>query len=324
MVSRDEVLGCYRFILGRDPESEEVVREHLAASSLAELRSSFIGSAEFQRISGSIGAAAPDIDACLPPQVWQANPVDCEATPEQLVVLLDRIRREWEGFGKTEPHWSVLTHDNYRQDAIAGNIEEFYASGMFVANIIKAFFERHGLEPAKLRNCFELGCGVGRITIHLARLFDSVVGADISKFHLDVCREELGRRRVRNVELLCLDSPARLEALSEIRFFCSFIVLQHNPPPVITYILDTVLARLGAGGAAVFQVPTWRRGYADDLDAYLRRPKRLHMEMHVLPQAHVHRIIARNGCRLLELREDGWAEGRTAATISNTFFVVRD
>ena len=79
-----------------------------------------------------------------------------------------------------------------------------------------------------------------------------------------------------------------------------------------------------AGGAAVFQVPTWRRGYAYDLDAYLRRPKRLHMEMHVLPQAHVHRIIARNGCRLLELREDGWAEGRTAATISNTFFVVRD
>jgi SAM-dependent methyltransferase len=321
MVSREEVFGCYRYILGREPESSDVVESRLATKSLTELRRAFIDSTEFMQ---GLRSSRLDIEACLPSQIWRANRVDCEASAPELEQLMDRIRREWEDFGKSEPHWSVLTHDKYKQDAISANFDEFYESGDFAAKIVAAFCERHGIDTDALNTCFELGCGVGRITIHLAKLFGNVIGADISKIHLEVCAEELARRSVKNVELVCLDSPLRLSDLRAIQCFCSFIVLQHNPPPVITFILDAVLSRLTRGGVAIFQVPTWRNGYSFDLNAYLRLPAPLHMEMHVLPQEQIFRILFRNRCRVVEIREDGWAEGRTTESISNTFFVVKD
>ena len=321
MVSAEEVVGCYKFILGRSPENSNVVESHLSVQTLTELRLHFINSPEFLQ---KLGGGQMDIDACLPSQIWEANKVDCEASAHQLEILLDRIRREWEDFGRSEPHWSVLTHEKYKQDALSSNKNEFFDYGNFVAKIVTSFFERHELSIGKSATCFELGCGVGRITLHLARLFSHVIGADISKFHLAVCKEELKARGVENTELLCLDTPLRLSDLQEIQFFCSFIVLQHNPPPVITFLLDNILKKLSQGGVAIFQVPTWRRGYAFNLNDYLNNPKPLHMEMHVLPQEQVFKIVTRNGCRIIEIREDGWAEGRTTETISNTFFVIKE
>jgi hypothetical protein len=52
--------------------------------------------------------------------------------------------------------------------------------------------------------------------------------------------------------------------------------------------------------------------------------KPLHMEMHVLPQQPVIRIAARLSCKWIEIGEYDWAETRTTATISNTFFVVKE
>jgi len=46
-VSRDEVIWAYRLILGREPESEDVIRQHGAAENLAALRRGLIDSAEF-------------------------------------------------------------------------------------------------------------------------------------------------------------------------------------------------------------------------------------------------------------------------------------
>ena len=230
---------------------------------------------------------------------------------------------EWEEFGRTEPHWSVLTHDKFRPSAIAANLREFFESGRFAADIVRSFASRHELVLRDMRTCFELGCGVGRITVHLAEMFQQVIGADISKFHLTECAAELAERDIDNVRLMCLDTPASLAELPEIDFFFSFIVLQHNPPPVITYMLDSVLRKVSRGGAAVFQVPTWRNGYGFDLADYLAVPRSLQMEMHVIPQEQVFRVAERNGCRVVEVREDGWAAGRTAETLSNTFFMVK-
>jgi SAM-dependent methyltransferase len=321
MVSRDDVVNAYRYILGREPEGAEAIETHMAAQDLAQLRGNFLNSSEFLQ---GLGAREFNLEGALPPQALPANPIDCEASAQQLESLLDRIRREWESFGKSEPHWSVLTHEKYKQDVIGDSREEFFASGKLAADIVAAFCKRHGLSFDRTATCFELGCGVGRITMHLARLFPRVIAADISRFHLDICREELRERAIDNVEPFCLDAPARLAQMPPIQAFCSFIVLQHNPPPVITFLLDGILGKLSRGGVAVFQVPTWRKGYRFSLARYLAFPMRLHMEMHVLPQEQVFRIIARNGCRVVEVREDGWADGRTAETISNTFFVMKD
>ena len=45
-VSREDVVSAYRLILGREPESEDVIRTHLAHRSLADLRATFLESRE--------------------------------------------------------------------------------------------------------------------------------------------------------------------------------------------------------------------------------------------------------------------------------------
>jgi SAM-dependent methyltransferase len=320
MVSRDDVINAYRLILGREPENSVVIDDHLSAQSISVLRERFIQSPEFL---GVASAANINVEDCFPSQTLPAIRVDCEASPDQLKALLDRIRLEWEHFGDSEPHWSVLTHESYKQDLLEHNKAEFFESGKFVTEIIESFSSRQNITIPTNGACLELGCGVGRITIHLADLFKSVIGVDISKFHLDVCREELKCADINNVTLVCLDSPQHLEDLPKFDFFCSFIVLQHNPPPVIAYLLDIILNKLAQGGVAIFQVPTYRSNYSFNLEHYLNNPAPLHMEMHVLPQPQIFNIIERNNCRLVEVREDRWAEGLTPECISNTFFVVK-
>jgi SAM-dependent methyltransferase len=321
MVSRDDVINAYRYILGREPENSAAIDAHLYVSTVSELREIFLQSPEFLH---KMSVQNVNIEDWFPPQTLSRIQVDCEANAEQLKMLLDRIRLEWESFGNSEPHWSVLTHGAYKKEFLEKNKTEFFESGRFVTQIIETFSSRQNINIPTKGTCLELGCGVGRITIHLARLFKSVIGVDISRFHLDVCREELKRADINNAILRCLESPQHLEDLPEFEFFCSFIVLQHNPPPVIVYLLELILNKLARGGLAIFQVPTYRRNYSFNLEHYLNYPTPPHMEMHVLPQPQIFKIIKRTNCQLLEVREDGWAEGRTPECISNTFFVVKE
>src|SRR5262245_669067 len=129
MVSREDIIGCYRYILGRSPENDQAIDSHLAKADFAALRREFINSQELRE---SLGRSHPELDAYLPPQIWSANHVDCHAGTKELGLLLERVRSEWEDFGKMEPHWSVLTHDRYKPEAIASSIDEFFASGQFV------------------------------------------------------------------------------------------------------------------------------------------------------------------------------------------------
>src|SRR5438445_8788800 len=49
MISIDDVKSAYRLILGREPENEEVVADHVRRHrSVAELRAKFLGSVEFR------------------------------------------------------------------------------------------------------------------------------------------------------------------------------------------------------------------------------------------------------------------------------------
>lgn len=350
MVTRQEVADAYRYILGREPESAAAVDSHLEVKSVAELRKLFLESPEFgslyarhgihgqpptpmpvsdQPNSGPTdsGTSNPEHDAqayvekFIPAMDLPFIQVDTEASPAELKTLLNRIKCEWEEFGRDEPHWSVLTHDSYKKDSLEKNRQEFFSSGKHVANIIQSFAERNGLTLGAFKRCFELGCGVGRLTLQLAGMFPRVIGADISHFHLDICKEELRRAGFSNVELLCLTDAANLQEIPEFDFFVSLIVLQHNPPPVMKVLLETILAKLKPGGVGIFQIPTYRKGYRFDLGEYLHHPGLPHMEMHVLPQPVVFEVIGRSGCRVIEVREDSFASGRTSESLSNTFFV---
>lgn len=310
-VNDEAVRWAYRLLLGREAESEAVVREHRAAApTLKDLLGRFVGSDEFRsRVSGfgppqATGFEAPlDIERVDAPQVRQR--------------LLDHIAQGWSHYGETDPHWSVLTEDRFRKDQVAQNFEAFDALGELHVGRFLATLARNGVTLPGDGHCVELGCGVGRLTRWLAPYFANVTGVDVSPGHLALAREHV-EKYASNVHFMRLRRLEDLESLPPIRAFYSFIVLQHNPPPIMEAILEKIFERLERGGIAYFQLPTYIPGYRFNANQYLRdRGEQLDMEMHVLPQSTVFEIAARHGVQTLE------ALGEIVGPVISTYFLMR-
>jgi len=173
--------------------------------------------------------------------------------------------------------------------------------------------------------CLELGCGVGRITKPLAPLFEQVVAADISPGNLAQCEKRLNAAGITNVERVLLQSPAHIESIREIDAFLSVIVLQHNPPPVQHYLLNSILSNMNTGGVVFFQTATINPGYAYQIPFHLG----LHKEafeswsLHCLPMQHILKLLQNHGLELLEVIEDGQTGGLLKRFHSHTFFAIK-
>jgi SAM-dependent methyltransferase len=320
VVTKAEVEMAYRLILGREPEDERVVAQHAVPSrTLDHLRQSFLGSEEFRiRLEairsdvGDFGCKALD---------WAPVDVEVDVSPAVLERMIERIEREFQHMGETEPHWSVISTEEFRAENIESNEEAFFHSGQGVVNDLRATASRCGVELPRRAGCFELGCGLGRSTMWLADEFAYVLAADVSAAHLELAKRAMLRFGKLNVELRHINTIRGLEELAPFDVFFSIIVFQHNPPPLIAYMLRTILAKLNPGGIGYFQVPTYIYGYKFDAENYLAIEQTPSVpEMHALPQPILLDIIREAGCRLLEIREDG-AAGRMA--ISNRIFVQK-
>lgn len=317
-LSSRQVAWAYRLFLDREPENPSVVADkQRRISSVRDLRQEFMGSEEFRGKNPQFHA--PALDGLEPPL-----PVARVESPAELAALFDHIQAAWRAMGETQPYWSVITSTEYMTGRIESTREKFYESGRKDLELILAAFARNGVDPAALRTCIEYGCGLGRVTRWLAERFKRVHGFDISESHLRIAKEQLDARGVRNVELHHVREVADIGRLPKADFVFSFIVLQHNPPPLIRFMIRSFLGALNPGGVALFQVPTYRQGYRFALQDYLRdEGTRGDMEMHVLPQEEIFGIAASEGCRPLEVLEDGQT-GLRAKEMSNTFFVRKN
>ena len=200
----------------------------------------------------------------------------------------------------------MLTNEKFRARSIGGNEAAFYASGQGSAALMSSAALRSGIDLAEFKTCFELGCGLGRVTVWLAEIFPHLLAADISAPHLALAREAAKRFGRKNIDFMKLGTMSELSLIPKFDAFFSIIVLQHNPPPVIHYILGIMMEKLNPGGVAFFQVPTYWRGYTFDASDYARNINHsAHMEMHVLPQDALFALIEEKGCRVLEIAEDG-------------------
>jgi SAM-dependent methyltransferase len=311
-VTREDVLLAYRQILGREPENEAVVAEHMTGTPNRNvLRLAFLRSPEMREvIQGGLPATLP---LAAPPL-----PIELTADPETLARLLRFTGAYWEEIGRTAPHWSVLTAAEYKPESIAENEARFFASGAGEAELVQAVLARAGRSAAEFRSAAEYGCGVGRITMHLARLFPRVQALDISPPHLAVAREVLSREGIGNVDFHQVTAD-NLHPAEGFDFWFSRIVLQHNPPPIIMAILERVFALLAPGGVAIFQVPTYHVGYSFSVADYLGKRLGEEMEMHMVPQGAVLEAAWRHGCRLLEMREDTPVVSNSPRWLSNLY-----
>lgn len=312
--TRDEVRLAYYLLLGREPESDAVVDGHCDAhADLASLRDGFTASAEFatrhgftdrvERASIAQGYFSPHL------------PVEVIVAPDVAARLAARIREQWTKLGEEDPYWSVLTDEDFHADRIdSAARQRFDKSGEHAAQLIDLTADRNGIAPVA-GTCVELGCGVGRITRHLADRFERVIAVDISPGNLALCKRYLADEGITNVETRLIRDIEEVAKLPQVDFFYSMIVLQHNPPPIQYRLLEILLGKLGPGGQCLFQTVADLPGYSFEAESYLASPSPT-MEIHSLPMATVHRLIREAGLMLDTARMDPWVGSYGSYTFS--------
>ncbi len=322
MITKEEVVLAYRLMLGREPESDDVINNicQNTHSALA-LRDLFIKSPEFVQRMGEI-MGTPQLVRHRHPFHLPKIPVETEVSAEVLDQMFERIHKEWDHLGTTEPYWSVVTQPQYYQAEFESHREQFFTSGNHSCKLFLAALRRCGVNPAQLNTCLEIGCGVGRVTAYLAEAFSQVIATDISAPHIALAKQHLGDKGIGNVTYEQFRSVDQLRRLPQVDAIFTLITLQHNPPPIMAWMLSTLLSSLRAGGVAYFQLSTYRTGYMFEVERYLHSTPPNTLEMHYLPQQEVFRLVAEAGCQCLEVREDGMV-GAEDQMLSNTFLVQK-
>jgi SAM-dependent methyltransferase len=295
----EDVRALYRIVLGREVESKAAVASHLRdAPSLETVLHNFLNSEEAARRSitrtGDLFFFGD----------WDDSGVQVEGEPEKIDRLLAMVREAWTRLGQTEPHYSVLTGPQFAPDRMTPEREaEFYASGAREIDVLERICQRNGLS-FRAGSVLDFGCGLARLGEHLSARFDRYTGVDISPAHLRMATDRLRHLGRGNAELMLLDD---FLAAPERRWdrIVTYLVIQHNPPPVMRWLLLQLLQRLAPGGVALIQFPVQQFGYRFDLDAYLAAGGNRGMEMHALPLRHVFAAVAEAGCQVREVFPDG-------------------
>jgi SAM-dependent methyltransferase len=225
--------------------------------------------------------------------------VEYDCSPKDLDRLFAHIKQVWSQLGEVEPHFSVFSVPSFKPANLAGNLQSFHQSGKGEVELLQAELDAHGLKSSGYRHCVELGCGVGRVTRFLSETSKRVTGLDISAPHLAIARESLDKEGITNVALKQVAEPATV-SFPACDLFYSRIVLQHNPPPVMLFLIRKFLSALEPGGVAVFQVPTSIDGYSFKIEEYLTRMDKLdNQELHALPKKAIFATLAEAGCDVL-------------------------
>jgi ubiquinone/menaquinone biosynthesis C-methylase UbiE len=102
---------------------------------------------------------------------------------------------EWKAWAKRDPLFAVATcPDKDKDGATPWSDDEFYALGESDWDDFHTRWGHHGL---KHESCVEIGCGAGRITKHLCKVFKTVHAFDISEDMLNYAQRNLTEENVR-------------------------------------------------------------------------------------------------------------------------------
>lgn len=311
-VTREEVAWGYRAILGREPENEQVFAHHMKAQDFLTFRNVLLTSQEFS-------VNSPFLGICRHRSVENID-VETTCSTADLAAMSENIAREWRKFGETEPHWSVLTGEEFKPENIDQNLDLFYSRGEEDISYIIAALKRNCVWNGDSTSVLDFGCGVGRLSLALAPYVAHVTGIDISAAHLIHARQRAKQMGVHNVTFEPIETIEGIDALPQFDLIISLIVLQHNPPPVMMALLDKLLCRLTPGGVAVIQMPTYIVGQRFSVAEYLSK-QQPSMEMNAVPQRVIYDAVDRANARILEVREDGYMGSDIG--LSHTFIVQR-
>lgn len=160
-----------------------------------------------------------------------------------------RMRSIWDDYARRNPMFYI--HSKSLQEEFEWSPEEFFATGRAVETVVQDLFPEGDYASGRL---LEIGCGLGRESIHLAQIFGEVVSLDISEEMVEQARRL--HSDVPNLSFVVGDGHS-LSGLADESFdyVYSFIVLQHitDHRVVLEYLREGARV-LRPGGAFVFQL----------------------------------------------------------------------
>ncbi|MEU2349086.1 class I SAM-dependent methyltransferase [Modestobacter sp. NPDC049651] len=168
-------------------------------------------------------------------------------------MTLSDVQQNWDRFGRQDPLWAILTTD----DARGGRWDEsaFFASGEVAVAELLAL-----TDPPPTGRALDFGCGVGRLTLPLARHFREVVGVDIAPSMLALAERYKAERHTGapgDLRYVLNQRPdlGQFESGS-FDFVNAAIVLQHMRPAIALGYLREFARLLAPGGQLVFNLPS--------------------------------------------------------------------
>jgi SAM-dependent methyltransferase len=237
-------------------------------------------------------ASKEDKSMWLRPLNWPQMSVQITVSPDQMTRLYSRVE---ECFSKVD--YPAPFRDDQLKDFFDVGRGQIYSLDMAV--------ERCGLSLENVHTCVEIGCGHGRATIPLAERFPQVIAVDVSAPHLKAAQGNAKRAGQTNIEFIHGNGQDWINKIGEIDLFFSKFALQHSAPPIMYFVLNSILGKVRRGGIAYFQVSVYGLGYNFDAETYLASPINLAVpEMHMLPQHEVFALMDKHDFQILEVRED--------------------
>lgn len=160
--------------------------------------------------------------------------------------------RDWEHFGKDDAYYAVLTEEKYKKGNIRQTKKDFFKTGEDHIRVLFEFIKGHVNPSFKPKRAMDFGCGVGRLTIPIARRTKEVVGLDISSAMLTEARQNAADAGIRHITFVKSDDSLS-KAPGTFDFINSFIVFQHMPVERGESILRFMIEKLNKGGVAALQ-----------------------------------------------------------------------
>ena len=210
-ITKDDVINAYKLLLDREPESEDVIDYWVEKESNYELRSGLLSSDEFTLKGGRkyfSGYEAAFI-----------SETHHEISNENFIKCFDHVKKTWTLLGEIDPMWAVLSMDKFKSLNEAKVVEDFYETGKNDAELIKKTFIRNGYDLNSVRKVVEYGCGMGRVTTHLARIFNEVIGLDIAESMLTYARKRVSDQGFDNCQFQLMQDISSIENMPSCDLF---------------------------------------------------------------------------------------------------------
>lgn len=155
---------------------------------------------------------------------------------------------DWERWGARDAYFGVLSNDKFRKDRLDQAAKaEFFASGNKHVERVQKLILENFRQEFRPDTTLDFGCGVGRLTLPLAKISQRAVGIDISPSMITEAAENAKSANVLNVSF-ALSDGCLSNVEGQFSLVHSYLVLQHIPWIRGRKILQQLANKVEPGG----------------------------------------------------------------------------